>query len=93
MFAEIINKALTTSAWAEIKPTKDISLANIIAQAEEDGGVFKLCLTDSDSAPYWTVKSNSGVSPGPISLKADTRIIYAKAVGSSCTAQIIVGRR
>ncbi|MBI9092912.1 MAG: hypothetical protein JEZ12_27160 [Desulfobacterium sp.] len=92
MFAEIINEAITTGAWAEIKPVGSFASCSIVAQAR-DGSSFKLSLTGSDAAPYWTVKENSGMNPGKIRLKAGTRIIYAKAISADCTVEIAVKRR
>ena len=92
MFAEIINTAITTSAWAEIKPVGTYALCDVGIQAVDDA-TFKISLTGTDEGPYWTMKEKTALAPGEMRLTAATRIIYAKAISANTTVQTIVRRR
>ena len=91
MFAEIINTAITTTAWSEIKPVGTYALCEIGIQAVDDA-TFKISITGTDDGAYWTVKENAAFAPGDMRLTAGTRIFYAKAISADTTVQTIVRR-
>jgi len=91
MFAEIINQAITTTAWTGIKSVGSFASCHIAIQSADDTA-FNLSRTGSDSDPYITIKDGGGIGFSEVRLNAGVEFVYAKSIAANCTIQLVIKR-